>query len=230
MENIDVVERAEFAIVKLRNVGIVLTEDEEEIVRKCSILLRDALKIMNPRFIPGHDIEHMFRVMEIAIFLQRRHGGDFTKIVLAALFHDILRHEKEHAKKSAGFAREYLSHTEFRDIADDVARIIEEHSYSTRKNASSIESMILQDADRLDALGAIGVARVFSYSAHLGRGLYNYRNPRSGGSIAHFFEKILKLPELMNTETAKMLATRRAGVVKNFVDTFLRELYLKDLA
>jgi len=225
----DLGRRMEVFIRKLRDAGIDFSDTELKLIKRGFELLGDALEIIDDGFVPGHDVEHMIRVAEIAIYLQRKHGGDFAKILLASLLHDVMRHQKNHAYESARFAREFLKKTEFKHIADDVAKIIEEHSYSTHSEPSSLESMILRDADRLDALGAIGVARVFSYSAHLGRELYDPQNPTRGGALAHFFEKILRLPEMMHTGTAKKVAKKRAEFVRTFIDSFLDELTLRDL-
>ena len=86
---------------------------------------------------------------------------------------------------------------------------------------------MLQDADRIDALGAVGVARVFAYGGHLGRPLYDMLEPTKGGSLAHFYEKILKLPDLMNTETGRRLARGRASFVREFIRRMLDEIELR---
>ncbi len=225
----DLERRRDIFIRKLRGIGIDLSSEELKHIERCFELLGEALRKIDVNFVPGHDVEHMIRVAEIAIYLQRKHGGDFVKVLLAALLHDIMRHKPNHSLESAKFVRRFLSETEFRSIADDVARIIEEHSYSVGRNPSSIESMILGDADRLDALGAIGVARVFSYSSYLGREFYDFQKPTEGGALAHFFEKILNLPKTMCTDTAKRIASKRVEFVRKFIDTFLDELNLRDL-
>ncbi len=225
----DVVRRAHISIRKLESIGIGLSMEEKRTIIRCAELLREALGRANIVFIPGHDVEHMFRVMELSIILQRKYGGDFSKVVLSALFHDILRTEKNHAEKSAKFTEEFLRDTEFRSVAKDIATIIREHSYSSIRRGSSLESMILQDADRLDALGAIGIARVFSYGAHLGRELYDPVDPSKGGSLEHFYRKILRLPETMNTELAKRIAMKRLDVIKEFIEKILEEIQLRDI-
>ena len=224
-----ITKRVNIAIKKLADGGVILNRDEKEFMLRASLLLYDALSKITARFPPGHGLEHTFRVLEICIILHKIHGGDFKKLVLATLFHDILRLEENHAEKSADFARKFLENTEFKSLAIDVANIIREHSYSTSKKALSIESMILQDADRLDALGAIGIARVFSYGAYMNRELYGWQEPKNGGSLAHFYEKILKLPKLMNTETGKKIAERRVKVIISFLEEFIFELDLRDI-
>ena len=222
-------KRVDVLIKRLAKGGISLTNNEKEVILRATRLLYEAMNKIAPRFPSGHGLEHMFRVLEICIILHKIHGGDFKKLVLATLFHDILRLEENHAEKSADFARKFLENTEFKSLAIDVANIIREHSYSTSKKALSIESMILQDADRLDALGAIGIARVFSYGAYMNRELYGWQEPKNGGSLAHFYEKILKLPKLMNTETGKKIAERRVKVIISFLEEFIFELDLRDI-
>ncbi len=221
-------DRAAIAVSRLRRLGIELTGEEERIIYDASKLLGRALGKIKRVFPPGHGVEHMFRVLEISIVLCKKYGGDLTRVVLASLFHDIMRGEENHAEKSAIFAQEFLKNTEFSIYAEDIATIIREHSYSYSRHASCIESQILQDADRLDALGAIGIARVFSFGAYRGRDLYDFVNPRMGGSLAHFYEKILKLPELMNTPLARIIAKRRVGIIRWFLKNILCEINLED--
>lgn len=230
MSSEKILERAYISIEKLRKIGIHLNAWEKSVVMRAAEILSRALMEAKVDFPPGHDVEHMFRVMELAIFLYKKYGGDFEKIVLAALLHDIMRTKKNHAEESARFVLGILRSTIFAKKAHDVAKIIREHSYSSALTPSSIESQILQDADRLDALGAIGVARVFSYGAHKRRPLYDISNLKNKEtSLGHFYDKILRLPTLMNTDLARRIAERRVEVIRRFIDTMILEISLGDL-
>lgn len=226
----NLIERAKISIKKLEKIGIFLDISERNTIIKATKVLSSALRISKAKFIPGHDIEHVFRVMELAICLYKKYGGDFETIVVASLLHDIMRIEKNHAEKSAKFAINFLRNTSFAQKATKIADVIREHSYSVASKASSIESQILQDADRLDALGAIGIARVFAYSAHKERPLYNLPSLKNKEtSLGHFYDKILKLPMLMNTELAKKIAEKRVKIIKNFIDIIISEIFLEDI-
>jgi len=222
-----IIKRLRNSIIKLERVGVKLRKIEKDIIMQAGLLLSEALREISYPNIPGHELEHSFRVFELAIYIWwHERKGDFRKIVFSALFHDIMRGKENHAFHSAEFTREFLKNRNFDDIADDIARIINEHSYSAKLKPSSFESAILQDADKLDALGAIGIARVFAYGGHLKRQLYNPEDPTKGESLGHFFEKILKLPKLMNTETGRKLALKRVKVILEFIRQFFRELNL----
>jgi len=227
--SLGVLDRSRVAIDKLERIGVTLSDYEKEVIISSAILLEKALRKLQVQYPPGHGLEHTFRVLELAIFLYKRHGADISTIVLAALFHDIMRMKNNHAEEASKFVVEFLRGTEFEDIRMDVADIIREHSYSLSKKPTSLESKILQDADRLDALGAVGIARVFSFGGFLNRELYDPIEPKSGGSIKHFYDKILEIPKLLNTPTAKRIGTQRMQILRLFLDEFIREVLLIDI-
>jgi len=221
------IRRAKMCFERLERIGIRLEPWEKKLIVRAAEILGLVERLPS---IPGHDVEHVFRVLEVSIILQRKHGGDLRKLVLACLLHDVGRGSEDHAMASARLAKELLRGTEFSGIIDDVSRIIEEHSYGSGRRPTSIESMILQDADRIDALGAIGIARVFAYGGHMGRSLYDLEKPRNYGCLGHFFSKIMRLPEAMNTEMGRKIAEERLRVVRLFVERMLREISLDDIA
>lgn len=157
----------------------------------------------------------------------------------AAWLHDIVQLPKgsgpagESARRSAGEARTFL--VEIGVPAGHVAAIthaIEAHSFSGGLKPESVEAAILQDADRLDALGAIGLARLWVVAGTLGSDLYHGSDPsgttrqlddRAFG-LDHIPAKLLKLPDLMNTATGREIALQRAAFVRDFQETFLREI------
>ncbi|MHA1617132.1 MAG: HD domain-containing protein [Candidatus Njordarchaeales archaeon] len=227
-------KRLEESLKKLERLGIPRNLIDLNLDQIAQIII-EALKKVNYYIIPGHEIEHCFRVAELATFIAFREGADVRKIFLASLLHDIARVIEEraggdHAELSAKIAYEVLSNEGFeRNFASSVAKIIEEHRYSRDKKPSSLESAILQDADKLDALGFIGAARIFAYGGYKGREIYDPFNMRDKGSLAHFYHKILKLADLMNTKTGRSIAEKRANKIRIFIKTMLEEINMEDL-
>ena len=178
--------------------------------------------------IPGHELEHSFRVLELALYIGHKMNANLNILVISAILHDLGRlvdgKSENHNVRSAQMAEEILKEIGLVDYIQEVKTCILEHSYSSRGKPSTLESAILQDADRLDALGALGVARVFAYGGYLGRPIYSMVNPFEGeGSLKHFYDKILLLPDRMNTQIGKNLARKRAS----FIDYFLREIKME---
>lgn len=193
----------------------------------------------------GHDYFHSFRVYKIAKGLAEIEGADVVIVSLAALLHDVddikLSPETYEKKDNAVsfLKKEKVS-------ASDIARIcsiIDEVSFNGEDSLvpSTIEGKCVQDADRLDALGAIGIARVFAYGGSYNREIYNptikpvlgmtkdeYRNHIST-SINHFYEKLFLLKDMMNTRSAYEIAEKREEYMKSFVDEFMLEWNGNDL-
>jgi uncharacterized protein len=189
----------------------------------------------------GHDWWHIFRVRNIALHIQKTEAGDKRVIELAALLHDIADwkfHDGDEmigAIKAASFLEEQGCD---KDVITHVADIIKEISFKGAKVAtpmSSVEGEIVQDADRLDAIGAIGIARCFAYGGHKGREMYNpdvktemhasfaaYKK-NSGPTINHFYEKLLLLKDRMNTPTGISLAEKRHQYMQGFLQEFYSE-------
>lgn len=186
----------------------------------------------------GHDWFHVDRVRKNALFIFKEETkGDPFIIELAALLHDIpdekLNESVEKGKeKLDSFLQTLQLTTEQKNHINEIINTI---SYKGGESAelTSIEAKIVQDADRLDAIGAIGIARAFAYGGKKGQPIYDpgmevrekmsleeYRNGKSS-SIHHFYEKLLKLTDLMNTETAENLAQSR----KQFMEMYLEEFY-----
>jgi uncharacterized protein len=188
----------------------------------------------------GHDWFHVDRVRRNALAIcKQENSGDPFIVELAALLHDI---SDEKLNESAEKGREKLD-TFLKtlslpaDQTDRISEIIETISFKGGKGSklSSAEAEIVQDADRLDAIGAIGIARAFAYGGKKGQLIYDpeinireemsieeYRNGKST-SIHHFYEKLLKLKDRLNTQTAKKLAERRHKMMELFLDEFYKE-------
>lgn len=163
----------------------------------------------------GHDSDHTLRVYHLAMQIAETEPSCNPGIVaLVALLHDVDDHKLFNTTDNAN-ARTFLSRQRIDDsISDRICLAINEVSFSKNrgKKPSTIEAMIVQDADRLDAMGAIGIARTFAYGGEHGRPL--------SASIAHFHEKLLLLKDTMNTSAGKALASSRHA----FLETFLARL------
>jgi len=188
----------------------------------------------------GHDWFHVDRVRRLALKIHEKEQiGDRLMIELAALLHDI-PDEKLNPTKQAGEEKldRFLQSVFLEESRrNQLKEIIDSISYKGGNNSAvtSVEAAIVQDADRLDALGAIGIARTFAYGGKKGQPIYDpfvsvreemtYNEYRMGktSSINHFYEKLLKLKEIMNTNTGKEMALRRHEYMADFLEEFFEE-------
>ncbi len=187
----------------------------------------------------GHDWFHIERVFKNAVLIAQEEVCDVTVVKLGALLHDIADSKFHNGDEEIGpkTAKEFLeSENVSEEIIEHVIQIIKNISFkggNFEKTFSSKELEIVQDADRLDALGAIGIARTFNYGGFKNRALYNptispklnmtkeeYKKSDSP-TLNHFYEKLLLLKDKMNTETGKKLAQER----HRFMETFLSQFY-----
>ena len=192
----------------------------------------------------GHDMSHLIRTMNTALYLQEKEGGDRLIIGIAAFLHDIHRIMQNESgkfvspKDSIPKIKNILSNVDLNEEQiNKICYAIEYHEeYNWNgKNVDDINTLILQDADNLDAIGAIGIGRTFSYGGAHNVVMYNENEPlnenndysESNGddesTIHHFYHKLFKLGKNMNTNTAKELASRRIEFMKTFVKEFLEE-------
>ena len=186
----------------------------------------------------GHDFDHVERVYNLAIKIAKKENADLDIIKTAALLHDTAREMEDkkevscHAEEGAKIAREILEKTDFpKEKIENVVYCIKVHRYSKGLKAETKEAMIIQDADRLDALGAVCIARMFAYGGQKKRIMHSKaikpKETYTGESetvVNHFYEKILKIkPELFNTKFARKLAKRRYKFTEKFVKEFLLE-------
>jgi len=189
----------------------------------------------------GHDWFHIDRVRKVALKLAESEGANMEVVELAALLHDIADHKFHDNDLSAGPAKArelILEYGGSPELADRVGTIISETSYKgagVETPVSSIESAVVQDADRLDAIGAIGVARTFAYGGSTNQPIYDpelqpvlhndfeaYAKTRTS-TINHFYEKLLLLKERINTESGKRMADERHDFMQSFLDQFHAE-------
>lgn len=177
----------------------------------------------------GHDAHHTFRVWHTAVRLAADEGADQGIVALAALLHDVDDHKLSPETASTfGNAYAFLVGHEIEECdIEAVLTAIREVSFSKNRGAapSTIESACVRDADRLDAIGAIGVARAFAFGGAHGRALHDPggRNPET--TTEHFSEKLLMLKDLMCTDAGRKMARHRDAVTRQFLDEFLREWY-----
>lgn len=170
---------------------------------------------------PAHGWPHVVRVHRyaVAIAIRLKRSVDWLTLETAVLLHDVGRFlpgEGRHAEKSAAFAATLLPGIGFTGDVNAVIHAILAHSHTMGVKAETLEAMILSDADKLDALGAIGIARVFHTGCQLGRSFEE--------SLSHFEEKILGLRDEMYLEESKRLAEGLLGLVKEYVEAMRREL------
>jgi uncharacterized protein len=189
----------------------------------------------------GHDWFHTERVWKNARLIAQSEPVDKLVVELAALLHDIADSKFHNGDEEIGprVAGEFLDSEEVTSsVKDHVVQIIKHISFkggNERAAWSSPELYVVQDADRLDAIGAIGIARTFNYGGFRGRALYDpavapdlnmtkeqYKNS-TAPTINHFYEKLLLLKDRMNTETAREIATSRHGFMTHFLDQFYAE-------
>ncbi len=187
----------------------------------------------------SHGWFHVERVFNLTKHICEKEKADFSIAGTAALLHDLARKQEDeglvedHAVAGAEKSKEILKSLGYgKEFAEKVSYCIEVHRFSKGIKPETLEAKILQDADRLDVLGAIGVARVFDYGGRKNRPLYadekieknhEYKG-QSQSDLIHFYEKILKInPESFNTETAKEIAKERFEFTERFVEKFLKE-------
>ena len=185
---------------------------------------------------PAHDFHHVMRVYKNAKLIGRREGTNMEILLPAVLLHDLVVYTKGSAKsskssdESADLAENILQSYGYpQDQINQICYCIRAHSYSKRLVPASLEGKILQDADSLDALGAIGIARTFSVGGSENRTFYNANDPFCRSyrdlddmqwTLDHFQMKLLKLHDCMHTKTAKKIAQERT----RFMILFIRQL------
>lgn len=189
----------------------------------------------------SHDISHLKRVAQNCKKIQKQEGGNIDILIISSYFHDIIslpknspdRHRSSElaAQKTISVLREY-----FREIPtyyyEPVADAIRSHSYSANIQAETLEAKILQDADRLDALGAVGLARVFYIAGKLNQKLFDNDDPfalnrpldDSKYALDHFYNKLLKLPDTLHTHQGKLLARERILILYKYLENLKQEL------
>ena len=207
-----------------------------------SKIIDDALDFVKEVFstdFSGHDYFHTLRVYKMAVRIAQEEGANQEIVDLAALLHDVddikLSPEThEHKDRAVGFLRQHVVEEA---TIQAICTAIDEVSFSGTDSVvpSTLEGMCVQDADRLDALGAVGIARAFAYGGSHGRSMYDpdelptlnmsgeeYHSHKST-SLNHFYEKLFLLADMMNTRSGKELGKAREKYMHEYVDQFLDE-------
>lgn len=167
----------------------------------------------------GHDTAHSLRVYKNALEIAGNEPGcDMTVVSLAALLHDVDDHKLFDHENNEN-AREFLSNSGVsNEKIEEICSVINSVSFSKNrgKKPETLEGKIVQDADRLDAMGAIGIARTFAYGGEHGRSIEE--------SVMHFHEKLLLLKDEMNTESARKIAESRHAFLEEFLSHYYEEI------
>jgi len=211
--------------------------NKDQIIEKTRVFVKNRLLGEGS----GHDWWHVYRVWKSAVHIGEMEKADMFVVQLAALLHDIADWKFHNGDETVGpkVAGEWLEKLQVdEDIISHVCGIIKNVSFKgegVKSAPKTQEGKVVQDADRLDAMGAIGITRAFAYGGHKGREIHNpeikpekfenfeqYKNS-TGPTINHFYEKLLLLKELMNTGTARRIAEGRHRYMEDFLDRFLME-------
>lgn len=208
---------------------------EGELIQRTKEYVKDFFK----NDFSGHDYYHTMRVYNLAKSIAKIEGGNIEIIELSALLHDVddyklVEKNKEPFHNTKTFLRK--NNVDENHIAD-ICNVISTISYKGTDTVTpnTLEGKIVQDADRLDAIGAIGIGRTFAYGGSRGVSMHipgleykenmnaeeYYKN--KGTTISHFYEKLLKLKNLMNTDTAKKIAENRHTYMEVFLEEFFKE-------
>ena len=188
---------------------------------------------------PAHDFDHIMRVFKNAQKICKKENANKKLVLSAVLLHDIISYPKSDKRsklssiKSANESKKILKEFDFtKEEIQIISDAIRDHSFSRNKIPVTLEGKILQDADRLDAIGAIGIARVFAVSGSEKRPFYNIKDPFCKNRVPndkiwaldHFYRKLLKLESLMNTKSGKIEAKKRTKILKDFLGEIKKEI------
>jgi uncharacterized protein len=213
------------------------------VILEADMVIENTIKYVKQIFADdcsGHDYHHTMRVYRLAMQIAEQENADMLIVQLAALLHDVddvkLSPETHDTKKNAV---RFMKNSGVDDkVIASVCKIIDEVSFVGTDSVvpSTLEGKCVQDADRLDAIGAIGIARTFAYGGSKGRRIHDpdikpmtnmnkadYNQNHNSTSINHFYEKLLLLKDMMNTETAKKMAMHRQAVMKEYLVEFMAE-------
>lgn len=211
--------------------------DQSHILTKTESFVRETLQNAEG----GHDWWHIHRVRNTALTIGRQEGADLFIVELGALLHDIADSKFHNGNDDIGPGKavEFLQSIGCKkEDIDHVQNIVRYISYKGGHQSSEFQSReldVIQDADRLDAIGAIGIARAFNYGGFKNRALHDPNIPpnlhmdvetykkNNGPTINHFYEKLLLLKDLMNTDTGRRMAAERHDYLIGYLDQFFRE-------
>lgn len=199
--------------------------DEKLVIQKTKEFVRSKLEGEGS----GHDWWHIVRVYNNALDIagQEKNVDSFI-VELAALLHDIADHKFGYSDEDrrniiSGFLKELEVEPEIIENVIYIANNISFKRGTNKHKISNIEGKIVQDADRLDAIGAIGIGRTFAYGGHKNRIMYDQTTDNGEDTISHFYDKLLLLKDRMNTETGRKKAMKRHEIMEEFLQNFYGE-------
>jgi uncharacterized protein len=197
-------------------------------------VIKKSEEFMNKNSYSGHDYLHVSRVYNLAKQIGKEENADLLILEVAAIMHDLGRHDetldpsKDHAIESAKYAKIILEECDFpKEKIDAVLYCIKTHRFSKGIIPNTKEAKILQDADKIDGLGAVGIMRVFSVGKEKNRLNYNPKDPfgktrteldEKKYNMDHFYTKLFKLKGLMHTSAGKRIAEKREDYMKKFIE------------
>ena len=174
----------------------------------------------------GHDFDHTLRVYHMAVRIAGEEGADVEMVALAALLHDVDDHKLspetcEHKDRAVAFLKaQGVDEQKIHSIVEIISQI----SFSAGNGCpSTLEGMCVQDADRLDAIGAIGIGRAFAFGGSRGRRMHDPDGVDKTATVEHFYDKLFKLKDLMTTPTGQRLARQRDEFMHSFLEQFYAE-------
>ncbi|MBQ7999801.1 MAG: HD domain-containing protein [Ruminococcus sp.] len=207
-----------------------------------SYIINNAIEYIKELFasdFTGHDFQHTMRVYKMATVLAQKEGADIFVVKLSALLHDaddrkLSPDTCEHKDRARAFLRENEVDDE---TTEKICTVINQVSFKGADSVSpdTLEGKCVQDADRLDALGAVGIARAFAYGGSHHRAMYDPEIPprpnmgeqeyftSESTTVNHFYEKLFLLKSMMNTDTARVLAEHREQFMRDFIAEFMNE-------
>jgi uncharacterized protein len=205
-----------------------------EFESQCRVFLR-----MQESADAAHDLNHILRVVKVAKQLAEEEKADLAIVVPAAWLHDCVSLPKNHPERHLASAMagdkavEFLTAINYpKEYHTEIYHAIRAHSFSAKVIPESLEAKIVQDADRLDALGAVGIARCMQVSGALNRALYSADDPfcekrapnDANYSIDHFYNKLFRIVETLHTGSAKREGKRREAVMHTFLEQLAQEI------
>jgi uncharacterized protein len=222
-------------ILNAKNGGLDLKQEDDKRFMRLLELTEDHFQTSDS----AHDRGHALRVLFTAEMIAVKEGGDLTIIRPAALIHDIgcspkhLGKDQDSEERTLVLGKDLLEKAGYDEKAiETILGIVEIHGYSRGITPETIEGKILQDADRLDAMGATGIARLFLVSGSTNRPVYDIDDPWAENrdlddkayGLDHFFTKLLKLKDGMHTATGKMMAEDKHRLLKDYIEALRKEL------
>lgn len=188
---------------------------------------------------PAHDLLHFRRVVQLAKKICLQEGGQLAVVVPAAWLHDLVIVPKDHplrsqaSRLSAEAAIQYLKEIGYpQEYHEDIAHAIAGHSFSADLEVKTLEAQIVQDADRLDGVGAIGIARCFAVAGMLKRSLYNAEDPfcdhrqtdDTQFTVDHFYKKLFRTVETLKTASGRFEGQRRSEQMRSYLSALRQEI------